>query len=98
MSVERAESKSVSLLGSATIYEVAALRDSLVDAMSHASDLQLDLTESGKWDLAGLQLLISCVNSGRQLGHEVRLVGIPTMFREAAKRSGLSAWLDEVEG
>lgn len=96
MAVEGAGPRIVAVQGPATLYEVAALRDALRDALGHEDDLRIDLGDSGKWDLAGLQLLVSCVNTGRKLGQSVRLVNVPAICRDVADRSGLGAWLESV--
>jgi ABC-type transporter Mla MlaB component len=96
MAVDGPESRTVSLQGPVTIYEVAGIRATLRDALNQPCELHIDLGESGKWDLAGLQLIISCVNTGSQLGRRVRLSRVPAACREVANRSGLAEWLDSV--
>jgi ABC-type transporter Mla MlaB component len=94
MAVGRPEFMTVSLKGAATIYEVSALRDTLREALIEGKNLRIDLADTGKWDLAGIQLLVSCVNTGQNNGQTVRLSGVPKPCAEIAARSGLSAWLD----
>jgi ABC-type transporter Mla MlaB component len=94
MAVDGGDGKTVALQGPATIYEVAAIRETLRDGLDRAGELRIDLGDSGKWDLAGLQLLVSCVNAGRKLGRTVRLVRVPPICRDIAARSGLAEWLD----
>ena len=53
---------------------------------------------TGPWDVAGLQLLISCVKTGRDRNQAVRLVNPPRGCAELAERSGLREWLHSVEG
>jgi ABC-type transporter Mla MlaB component len=96
MAMDGGDFKTIALEGPATIYEVAAIRETLRDALGRASELRIDLADSGKWDLAGLQLLVSCVNTGRKLGRTVRLVRMPTICRDIADRSGLGDWLDSL--
>jgi ABC-type transporter Mla MlaB component len=93
MAVERPELKTISFEGPATIYEVSALRDTLREALAEGKNLQIDLGESGKWDLAGLQLLVSCVKTAERHGLTVRLARVPRVCAEMAERSGLSVWL-----
>ena len=64
MAVERPDFKTISFEGPATIYEVSAHRETLREALAEGKNLRIDLGDSGKWDLAGLQLLISCVKTG----------------------------------
>jgi ABC-type transporter Mla MlaB component len=96
MALDRSEFKTVAIGGPATLYEVTDLREVLRTAISAGQNLHLDLRGSGKWDLAGLQLLISCIRTGRSQGREIRLVNVPSTCAEIAARSGLSAWLESV--
>src|SRR4051794_40251567 len=66
MAADRPGYHTIVLDGPATIYEVAGLRDVLRDAIAGGGHLQVDLAETGKWDLAGVQLLVSLVQSGRR--------------------------------
>jgi ABC-type transporter Mla MlaB component len=96
MSEGGSDSKIFALEGPVTIYEVTAIRETLRDAMTRGSDLRIDLGDSGKWDLAGLQLLISCVNTNRKIGRTVRLARVTPNCRDIAVRSGLADWLDSL--
>ena len=96
MAVERPDFKTVSFEGPATIYEVSAHRESLRVALTEGKNLLIDLGDSGKWDLAGLQLLVSCVKTAERHGLTVRLARVPGVCTEIAARSGLSVWLDAV--
>jgi ABC-type transporter Mla MlaB component len=96
MAVDRPDLKTISLAGPATIYEVSALRESLREALADGRDLRIDLGDSGKWDLAGLQLLVSCVRTGQSQGRTVRIARVSRVCAEIAERSGLAEWLDTV--
>jgi ABC-type transporter Mla MlaB component len=98
MAVDQQELRTIAVEGPATIYEVSALRESFHQALAGGSDLRIDLRDSGKWDLAGLQLLISCVRTGEARGRSVRLTGAPAACVEIAERSGLTSWLRSVSG
>ncbi len=84
------------LTGPITLYEVATVRENLRIALADGKPLRIDLSDSGPWDIAGLQLLISCVQTGRQRGQEVRIVNAPRACAEMARRSGLAEWLHSV--
>lgn len=86
----------IAIEGPATIYEVKALRETLLQTLSKGGNLQIDLGASGKWDLAGLQLLISCVKSAQHQGRTARLHRVSGICAEVAERSGLSDWLSSV--
>ncbi len=94
MADERPDVKRIALVGPATIYEVSAHRETLRQALADGKNLRIELGDSGKWDLAGLQLLISCVKTAEVRGLTVRLDGVPRICAEVAERSGVSGWLD----
>lgn len=91
-----AELKTVALEGPVTIYEAAALRDAFRDALAEGRDMRIELDESTKWDLAGLQLLISCVRTARADGRAVVVANVPRGCAEAFGRAGLAEWLDSI--
>ena len=86
------------LTGPVTLYEVGMKRDLLRAAMAEGTAVRIDLSDSGPWDVAGLQLLISCVKSGQDRGQPVTLLNTPRGCTELAERSGLADWLRSVEG
>jgi ABC-type transporter Mla MlaB component len=93
MTVEPKESKTVALSGPVTLYEVLVVRETLQTAMAAGKHLRVDLSNSGPWDLAGLQLLISCAKSLEGREREVLLLNVPRGCVEIADRAGLSDWL-----
>jgi ABC-type transporter Mla MlaB component len=92
------EAEHILLTGPITIYEAATVRESLRIALAVRKPLVIDLSDSGPWDIAGLQLLISCVRSGQQSSQVVRVVNPPRTCAELAQRSGLSDWLHSAGG
>jgi ABC-type transporter Mla MlaB component len=96
MAVEPVEENTILLTGPVTLYEVAAVRERFRAALVDGKALRIDLSDSGPWDIAGLQLLISCVRSGRQRSQEVRVVNAPRLCADPAERSGLAEWLRSV--
>ena len=84
------------LTGPVTLYEVAAVRETLRTLLAEGKPLRLDLSDSGPWDIAGLQLLIACVRSGQVRSQEVRVVNAPRACADLAERSGLGEWLHSV--
>ena len=91
-----AEPKTVALEGPVTIYEAAALRDAFRDALADGATCGSSWTNPRKWDLAGLQLLISCVRTARADGRAVEVANVPRGCAEAFRRAGLSQWLDSI--
>jgi ABC-type transporter Mla MlaB component len=96
--MEPIEEKTILLTGPVTVYEVGTVRETLRDALAEGKPVRIDLSDSGPWDIAGLQLLISCVKGGSDLSLVVHVVNAPRMCAELAERSGLSEWLRSVEG
>jgi ABC-type transporter Mla MlaB component len=97
MATDSASGKVIRLTGPVTLYEVKAVRDLMRVALSEGLPLQIDLSESGPWDVGGLQLLVACVKTGTDLGQPVTLVGVPGVCVELARRSGLLDWLRSIE-
>jgi ABC-type transporter Mla MlaB component len=96
MSVGDLGFNAITLSGPVTIYESSDTREMLMTALAEGKDVRIDLETSGPWDLAGLQLVVSAVASGRKSGQAVRLANVPSVCAEIAARSGLSSWLNEV--
>jgi ABC-type transporter Mla MlaB component len=93
MTVEPEESKTVVLSGPVTLYEVLVVRETLQTAMAEGKNLRIDLSDSGPWDLAGVQLLISCAKAAESRDRDVLLFNTPRGCVEIAERAGLSDWL-----
>jgi ABC-type transporter Mla MlaB component len=93
MTVEPRESKTVALAGPVTLYEVLVARETLQTALASGKHLRIDLSNSGPWDLAGIQLLISCAKSAENRDRKVLLLNVPPGCLEIAERAGLSNWL-----
>jgi ABC-type transporter Mla MlaB component len=93
MTVEPKDAKTVVLSGPVTLYEVADLRETLQIEVAEGKHFRIDLGGTGPWDLAGIQLLISCTKSAASRDREVRLLHTPRGCVEIADRAGLSDWL-----
>ena len=93
MSVDDLDVNTVRLAGPVTLYESSEVRETLHAALAEGRALRVDLELSGPWDLAGFQLQISTVTTGRKAGLAVRLARVPGVSREIADRSGLADWL-----
>ena len=85
----------VQLSGPVTLYESTEIRESLLTALAEGRDLSIDLVTSGPWDLAGLQLLVATVASGRNAQLKVRFIRVPKVCVEIAECCGLGSWLAE---
>jgi anti-anti-sigma factor len=97
MAVDQTQTKTIQLTGPITLYEVATVRETLRLALADGKQLRIDLSESGPWDLAGLQLLVSCVKTARHRDREARLVNVPKICADIAERTGLTVWLRSVQ-
>jgi anti-anti-sigma factor len=97
MAVEPTDVKTIVLTGRITLYEVSALRETMRMALAEGKQLRIDLSGSGPWDFAGLQLLVSCVKAARNRDRDARLVNVPNTCSEIAERSGLLEWLHSVQ-
>jgi anti-anti-sigma factor len=93
MAVEQTEHKTIRLTGPITIYEVSAIRETLRKALAEGKQLRIDLSDSGPWDLAGVQLLVSFIKTARDRDRPARLLSVPKVFVEVAERCGLADWL-----
>lgn len=93
MTADEPGARTLVLSGAVTLYESSEVRETLIAALAERKDLRIDLETSGPWDIAGLQLLVSVVATGRRAGQSVRLVHVPGVCREVAERSGLTDWL-----
>jgi anti-anti-sigma factor len=97
MAVEPTEFKTIVLTGPITLYEVSTVRETLRMAFAEGKPIRIDLGDSGPWDFAGFQVLVSCAKTARNHDSETRLVNVPRICSELAERSGLSEWLRSVQ-
>ncbi|HEX5755721.1 MAG TPA: STAS domain-containing protein [Arenimonas sp.] len=65
----------LALSGSLSIYDVAALKTRLIDAVSAHAELELDLSAVESIDTAGVQLLMLAKLHAAARGHALVLVG-----------------------
>jgi len=64
----------LSLIEDLTIYHALELKQTLLDALSTTSDLELNLSQVSEMDTAGLQLLILLKKEAQHAGKSVRIV------------------------
>ncbi len=93
MPVEQAEHRTIRLTGPITLYEVGTVRETLRKGIADGKPICLELSDSGPWDLAGIQLLVSFLKTVRDQGQPGRLAGVPRVCGEIAERCGLADWL-----
>lgn len=80
----------VALDGPMTLAEAHRVREALLSAFAPGRDVVLDLGAAGPWDLAGLQLVLSALATGRKAGQGVRLVRPPAALRAIADQAGVA--------
>ena len=68
--------------GPLTRDEVARWQEDFADALVRGRGLRIDLAESGPWDLAGVQLLLAAIASGRRAGWPIVLARVPKTGRD----------------
>ena len=84
----------VRLSGPMTLPEVALWHGRLHAALDRGAGLRIDLAAAGPWDVAGLQLILSALASGKQSGRDVRLLEVPGVFFALAAQAGLAGAFD----
>ena len=67
-------SQLLSITEDMTIYHALEHKQTLLDALSTTDDLELNLSEVGEMDTAGLQLLILVKKEAQRAGKSVRIV------------------------
>jgi ABC-type transporter Mla MlaB component len=76
-----------------TLAEAPRWREALLAALARGHDLRLDLAAAGPWDLAGLQLVLAAMASGRRAGQAVRLDRVPRVLLAIAEQAALDGHL-----
>lgn len=84
----------VSVTGPVTLEEAPRWREALLTALGVGSAVAIDLAASGPWDLAGLQLLLSALETARRSGTAVQFVRMPEVCLDLAERAGVRSVLE----
>jgi ABC-type transporter Mla MlaB component len=79
----------VVVTGPVTRAETARWRDAFSDGLARGRGLRVDLAGSGPWDLAGVQLLLATMASGRRSGWWISLARVPNVLKVIAERAAL---------
>jgi ABC-type transporter Mla MlaB component len=79
----------VVVTGPLTQDEVARWHEAFTGGLTRGRGLRIDLAESGPWDLAGVQLLLAAIASGKRTGWPIVLAGVPGVLTAVAERAGL---------
>jgi anti-anti-sigma regulatory factor len=85
------------MAGPVDLTQAPRWRDALIQALAEGYDIRIDLSDTGPWDLAGLQLMISSLASARRVGRHVQVVELPRVFRDVCERAGLLELFDSAD-
>ncbi len=89
------QSNRIAIEGELTIYTVLELKDKLLAGLSANAELELDLSEVGEFDGAGLQLLVMAKQQATALGKALRFTGHSPMVLELLDLSGLAGFFGD---
>ena len=85
------KSRKVTIGGAMTIYGAATAKDTLLDALDGAADMEIDLSEVVEMDTAGAQLLVllkrEAASAGKRMvlsGHSSAVLEVFDCYRLAA--------------
>ena len=81
----------VAIDGAMTVYEAAAQRDVLLEALEAAPGLEIDVSALEEVDTAGVQLLVLAQREARAAGKALRLAGQSAPLAEVLGRYGLAS-------
>ena len=81
--------------GNMTIYEAAADKQVLLDALAKADDVEIDLSAVSEMDTAGLQLLILAERESLKAGKRLSIVGHSESSLDVLDRYNLSSYFGD---
>jgi anti-sigma B factor antagonist len=81
--------------GSMTIYEAAAHKHALLDALAEATEMEIDLSSVAEMDTAGLQLLILVKRESLSAGKPLRLAGHSEVTLDVIDRYKLAGYFGD---
>jgi ABC-type transporter Mla MlaB component len=79
----------VEVTGPVTRAEVVRWCGAFSAGLARGQGLRLDLAASGPWDLAGVQLLLATIASGKRAGRPIFLARVPNVLKAIAERAEL---------
>lgn len=85
----------IAIAGELTIYTVLELKDQLLTGLSATEELELDLSEVGEIDAAGLQLLVLVKQEATAAGKALRFTGHSPVVLELLDLSGLAGFFGD---
>jgi anti-anti-sigma factor len=78
-----------------TIYTALELKDKLLTGLSATEELELDLSNVGEFDAAGLQLLVMIKQEAAALGKVLRFTGHSPVVLDLLDLSGLAGFFGD---
>ncbi|HET7765439.1 MAG TPA: STAS domain-containing protein [Burkholderiales bacterium] len=81
--------------GNMTIYEAAADKRALLDALAKADDVEIDLSAVSEMDTAGLQLLILAERESLKAGKRLSIVGHSESSLDVLDRYNLASYFGD---
>ncbi|MGZ4959821.1 MAG: STAS domain-containing protein [Methylobacter sp.] len=85
----------IAIEGELTIYTALELKDKLLTGLSTTEELELDLSDVGEIDAAGLQLLVMIKQEATSLGKVVRFTGHSPVVLDLLDLSGLAGFFGD---
>jgi anti-sigma B factor antagonist len=92
---EPAGRRRVLVQGNMTIYEAAADKQALLEALAEATELEVDLSSVAEMDSAGLQLLILVKRESLKAGKALRVTGHSEASLDVLDRYNLAAYFGD---
>ncbi|WP_262964626.1 STAS domain-containing protein [Methylobacter psychrophilus] len=89
------QSQRIVIQGELTIYTAMELKNKLLVDLSVTEELELDLSEVGEIDAAGLQLLVMIKQEATTLGKVVRFTGHSPVVVKLLDLSGLAGFFGD---
>lgn len=85
----------ISIEGELTIYTALLLKEKLLTGLSTTEELELDLSDVGEIDAAGLQLLVMIKQEASALGKVLRFTGHSQVVLDLLDLSGLAGFFGD---
>ncbi len=89
------QSGRIAITGELTIYTALELKDQLLAALSVTEALELDLSEVGEIDAAGLQLLVMIKQQAAVSGKALSFTGHSSVVLDLLDLSGLAGFFGD---
>lgn len=87
--------RSLRVEGEMTIYQAAALKETLQAALEQCAELDINLSAVGEIDTAGVQLLIAAKKAAQAAHKELRLSGHSVAVLEAFELLDVGGWFGD---